>query len=476
MNGLLEYLNLNTINENEQFIDNLNNEELNSYPIFIKDIIEIVLKDNPNIKWQKCSKCNTYYPYHKIFFNENQHSSKGLNTFCKECQKYTATRMRIHIIHPNKELNSAYWNFGEEVYLWYRNHETIKIYEHYINSNQHKFPNMLKNKEDYLKIIKYGVDKGIINELHFSVKEIMEELKLTEIHTILTASEIYECICGKEYRIKPWKYPSVILFDLTFNEAKEIFNSYLKESNIIIDDIYEFHYIDIITKCGLKKFTNNDLLNFIMKYYDNKYAAYKFTGGYENYWKNKDNANQALKFFIEEDLQIPLEKIPLYITLNVLGQKARTLYNLIYNKRFHNSLFEWINDIYPGKFIESDFHIGVIRNKFDSVEEEQIYNLLKDEFDNVIYNKRNTDNTVKFCGMIPDYLVFNDKECIICEYFGLYVPDKAGNNKRINDYIKKTDNKIEKYNNVGYKKIFMYPDDIKDDMRGVKEKINIFKN
>jgi hypothetical protein len=175
-------------------------------------------------------------------------------------------------------------------------------------------------------------------------------------------------------------------------------------------------------------------------------------------------------------LQIPLEKIPLYITLNVLGQKARTLYNLIYNKRFHNSLFEWINDIYPGKFIESDFHIGVIRNKFDSVEEEQIYNLLKDEFDNVIYNKRNTDNTVKFCGMIPDYLVFNDKECIICEYFGLYVPDKAGNNKRINDYIKKTDNKIEKYNNVGYKKIFMYPDDIKDDMRGVKEKINIFKN
>jgi hypothetical protein len=38
-----------------------------------------------------------------------------------------------------------------------------------------------------------------------------------------------------------------------------------------------------------------------MRYYNNKYAPYKFKGGYENYWKNKENVNFALKYFIEED-------------------------------------------------------------------------------------------------------------------------------------------------------------------------------
>jgi hypothetical protein len=115
------------------------------------------------------------------------------------------------------------------------------------------------------------------------------------------------------------------------------------------------------------------------------------------------------------------------------------------------------------------------KNKFDSVEEEQIYNLLKDEFSNVIYNKRNTDNTVKFDGMIPDYLIFSTKECILGEYFGLYVPDRADSSKRIKDYVKKTDDKIERYKNINYKKLFIFPNDLKYNMDGIKEKIKILK-
>ena len=65
------------ISENEQFLDEFNYK--GKYNTFIEDCIEEVLNINKNIKWQKCSKCNNYYPYHKNFFCENQHSSKELN-------------------------------------------------------------------------------------------------------------------------------------------------------------------------------------------------------------------------------------------------------------------------------------------------------------------------------------------------------------------------------------------------------------
>jgi hypothetical protein len=161
--------------------------------------------------------------------------------------------------------------------------------------------------------------------------------------------------------------------------------------------------------------------------------------------------------------------------LNVLQQNALPLYYILYNKRFHNNLFEWVNDIYPGKFNEGEFYIDMIRNRFDSLEEELIYNLLKKSFDNIIYNKRNVDNTITFDGMVPDYLIFTEKECVIGEYFGMYVPERADKSRRIDDYVNKTNKKIEKYKSIQYKKIFFYPEDVKNDMEGIKNKIAMLK-
>jgi hypothetical protein len=436
----------------------------------MRDIIEEVLKENPKIKWQRCTKCNIFFPYCETFFRKNLHSSKGLNTYCKDCE------IDISITHPNHELNNIYKTYGEDCYLAFKDHNTIKIFQWHLETNQKYIPKIIHNKNDYLLIIKYLFDNDMIDKDKFTLKEIMKSFNITSLEHLISVNDVYNLLFGDDFRIHPWKYPVVKLYDLTFDESKTIFNSYLRENNIIINDIYSFNYTDILRKCRLMKYINGDILEFIMKYYNNEYAAYKFKGGYEHYWKIKNNANQALKYFIEKDMKIPIDKIPLYITLNVLQQKARTLYNLIHSKRFHNTLYEWINDIYPGIFIEADFHIGVIRNKFDSVEEEQIYNLLKDEFGNVIYNKRNTDNTIKFNGMIPDYLIFDNKECIIGEYFGLYAPDRMGKSKRIKDYIKKTDDKIVKYKNVNYKKLFMFPSDLNNNMEGIKEKIHNFKN
>ena len=229
--------------------------------------------------------------------------------------------------------------------------------------------------------------------------------------------------------------------------------------------------LKIFLRGYIKRKCNNSVLDFIMELYDYKYAPYKFKGGYETYWKNKDNVNFALKFYIEQDQKIPLEKVPLYVTLNNLQKNALTLYYIIYKKKIYKTLFEWVDAVYPNMFEERDFSVGSIRNYFDSNEEEIIYNYLKDRFKNVIYNKRNCENTVNLKGIIPDYIIITDSGCWLVEYFGLYVPDKAGTSKRITDYVKKTDKKINTYKTIKHNKIFIYPEDLLDGMKGLEGKV-----
>lgn len=486
LNELYKYLNkenkdnrqqkikLDLVDDNERFINHIDDEIIKKYPIFIQDCIYEVLKDSPDIIWQKCSKCNNYYPYHKNFYYQNQHSSAELNTVCRACQKWDHNRSKTNIIHGNNEFNTVFRKYGEEVYLLYKNHNTIAIYEHFVGSDKVNVPSIINNRDDYLIILKYLHINKKLKLDSLLIKDLEQQTKLYFYSCGIKQRDIFDCLFGSRCREYPWEY-NIRLTDLTFEEAKNIFNNYIDYKGIKINDIYNFCYWDIIHNCQLESYVSGDTLGFIMQYYNNEHAPYKFQGGYTNYWRNKDNVNFALKYYIEKDKQIPIEKIPLYVTLNSLQQNVNVLYNIIYKKRFHNSLYEWINDIYPDKFIEEDFNIGVIRNKFDSQEEQIIYELLNEQLGNVIYNKRNTDNTVKFDDMIPDYLIFNTNECIIGEYFGLYVPNKKGTNKRIDDYIKKTDNKIEKYKKVNYKKLFLFPSDLENDMEGLKNKIELIR-
>lgn len=473
MNKVCKYLKLDIeIDIEEQFIDKLSDDKIEKYDIFVQDCIYETLKINPNVKFQKCMKCNNYYPYTKDFFAENQHSSAELNTNCKTCQGWSENRSKIAITHPDKDLNIVYKKYGIDLYNKYKNKELLDIYKWYLESDLKFIPKILHNEDFYLFIVKYYYDLNKIDVKQKLLKEIGEELKLTSFNSMITIEKLYTYLFGKDYKLYPWEYPNLILKDITFEQAKMIFFNYLTYKNITINDVYNFDYIDEIIKCGLKCYTSKDILGFVMKLHDNKYGAYKFEKVVgQNYWKFKENANQALKFYIEEDQKIPIEKIPLYLTLNNLQKNARTLYYLIYNKRFHKTLFEWVNDVYPTKFDERDFNIGSIRNNFDSKEEEMIYEYLKDEYKNVIYNKRNCDNTVEVKGMIPDFIVFTENYCYFIEYFGLYVPNKVNTSKRISDYVKKTNIKIEKYKTIKHRVIYLFPEDLDENMSGLKEKL-----
>jgi hypothetical protein len=266
-----------------------------------------------------------------------------------------------------------------------------------------------------------------------------------------------------------------IIKNITFNDAVDLINMYLEINNIIIKDVYNFDYDTLLKESKTYWYIINkekDKLGFLMKYYNNQYAAYKFKSVIgQKYWFNRDNADLAMKYFIEQDLKIPIEKIPLYVTKNNLQIKARTLYNILYKKRFDDSLFQWINRIYPDKFIEEDFNVGIIRNEFDSMEEKMIHDMLKSKFKNVIYNDRKNENKVTIMGMNPDWFIFTNNDIYIIEYFGINI-DTIKYNSRISDYVEKTKSKINKYDILPYaKKIYLYPDDFKKDYEGFTEKI-----
>jgi len=458
MNELLAYLHMDLINEDNRFINYIPTENIKKYDIYTYDCITYILKDNPDIIWQKCSKCGNYYPYHKNFYFENQHSGKGydLNTVCKKCISNSL------FTHPNKEMMIIYKNYGSKIFKLYKEHNTIEIYKHWIVSNKKQIPKIINNTEDKIKIVKYYYDKGTFDKYD----EITEGsvTKVCKFSTVGLMRLINKEIFG------------VSIID-TIDDARKIFFNYLDKENIKYegDNKYKLQAEEIIKSTKLRGYVNKKCnknnLTFLMNMFDNA-VAYKFKTTGNKYWAVKENRIKALKYLIEEDMKLELNKIPLYLTLTSLRNcGTTTLYNIC--KKYYKSLWEWVDEIYPNEFDERDFNIHIIRNNFDSMEECEIHDILKQHFKNVIYNARNTENTIHINGMIPDWVIFTDNKCYLVEYFGI-APETTSYNTRIEYYKNKMKSKLEKYKYIdGYGKLFLYPEDLKHSFEGVVEKIKL---
>ena len=473
MNVLLKYLQMDSISEDDtydRFVKEISNNVIWKYNEYIRDCILHVLEENPNIIWQKCDKCGNYYPYHKNFFdfNTDKNNEYMLNAVCRDCKPWDNNRGRTFIQGKDSNLNHIYNIYGATMYGIYRNHETILIFNHWRKIGKMNLPNILQNKDDKLIIIKYMFDKGEFKQYEEidskSIKEIcgfgLTHVSIEDIYNYVLEMDYYEC--------------KSIVNDIS--GARLILDIYFLENQNNEKSIYEYSYYEIIKECKLGgylyKYYENSLLDFIMDYYNNEYPSYKFKGGYIKYWSKQENRIRALKYFIEEDMKIELDKVPLYITLTALKiNGTSTLYNVC--KNYYDSLFDWVNEVYPDRFDPKDFDIHYVRNDFDSIEEAEVHDILKKEFKNkVIYNPNNTDRTIKIGGKVPDWFIFASDKCYIVEYFGLNLDRNTSHNSRIEDYKERTEGKIEIYNELdGYGKVFIFPDDLKDNFSGLMEKI-----
>jgi len=474
MNVLLDYLHMDLISEDDRFLNKVSEEMLNKwkYNEYIMDCIKYVLDNEPDIVWQKCTKCGNYYPYHTNFFKENLHSGKDypLYTVCRNCS-CTNTRGKDDIKHSNNDLRLVYNKYGEDIYILHRDHKVLEIYNHWIDNYTKYIPKVINNEEDKLFIIRHLWNEGKFSKYDDITGKAIQEVCKFWISGNNIIKRINQELYGVVFRGGEEYITSI-------EDAKEVFSNYIYKHNIIIDNIYDYDYMQLLKNAKLRGFMTryrNNLLGFVMELYDNEYPAYKFKiySG-DKYWGIKNNRIRALKYFIEEDMRIPIEKVPLYITLTALRKNGTaTMYNVC--KKYYNSLFEWINEVYPERFDPKDFDIHYVRNDFDSIEEAEVHDILKKKFKNkVIYNPNNTERTIKIDGKVPDWLLFTNNKCYILEYFGLDMERNTSHNSRIEDYKERTENKIEKYDKLdGYGKVYIFPDDLKDGFKGLMDKLEL---
>jgi hypothetical protein len=466
-NELHKHLGLPLLTEREWVINKLSKEFLNEHDDYTQDIIKHEIKHNPDIKFQLCSHCLKYYPLSNIFFRPDQRRPLGFTSVCNVCDKRTTVFKHYnHDLYYLRKREKELYNAMKEGYV-------IPVYEAYLKGEIKRLPDSFQNKETLLQIVKYLYDKGDLTIHNLTIKTLKNKFGLNSISAYLSTHDIYTYLFGEDYYYYPWKYPKFSFREikLTYEIANKVFDNYLKEHGIKINDPLNFDYEEIIKKSRISKFVLKDLLYFAVQYNQFKYAGYQYKIASVNYYKNETNLLFDLKYLIEQDMKIPVDKIPLYLTKNVLQKRARPLYNyIVLNK--NGSIYKWVNKLYPNKFIETDFEINAYRNEFDSDTECFIHELLVDKFKNkVIYNQKHTDRTIVLDGMIPDWFVMTEKGVWIVEYFGMYTPDRCYNT-RVKEYIEKTNEKINKYKNMkGYNFVFLYPEDIDDNFKGCREKI-----
>lgn len=478
LNVLLEYLGLETVTEREFLIRELLESELNKHNEYVKDIIKDFINNYKNkIKYQLCIKCDKYYPLHKKFFNYFKESNSYDKT-CNECRgEKISTKNNINSkgkIIGDKVAGLMYRKYGEEGYKEFKENGVVRVYFDYIRRGE-KLPNEIYDRENYLEIIKYLFDNEFISKDNISLRLLKEDFGLRKIDDFLKLKDIYGFLFGDDFYLYPWKYKSFDYkgIELTYELACKIFDNYLVENNIIIKDIFNFKYTLHIEKCRLTKYRDN-ILEFIVKCNKELYPGYMFKTPSSNYYKNKERRIFDLKYLIEKDLQIPIEKIPLYLTIGTIRKKSSSLYLVL--KKYYNNLFEWVDEIYPDKFIEADFIINPYRNEFQSNDELIIDDVLRNNFNNVIYNRKNSAIEIKINEMTPDWFVFLDTNVWIVEYFGNY-SNRKYNNKRIEEYRKRTKNKIKKYKGMsGYKHVFLFPKDLENDMKILYKKLELVKD
>ena len=479
MNYILNYFELDLIDEKPRYLDNVDYKNNNTYDEFEKDCIKETLKLDNSLQWQWCKDCGKYYPLNTIFFTlTNQ--DKNFYTMCKNC---LINDNKQHFRHPKYEVKTIEEINNIEMIKSYlpsydRDYDVISIYEDYLDSNRSHFPSKIRNKEDYILILKYLYSKGQINENELSNEYLLKIHKLKGISAYISIKDIYKLLYDDMPENYPWRYKTYRYKSPNdISVAVKVFSNYLGDNNIIINDVYTFDYKTHIKNAKLgKKYYNGDVLDFVMRFYNYKLPAYKFKIISTNYWKDKNNRCVALKYLMEEDMRLDIEKIPLYLTItSIRSIGTTTMYNVL--KNYYNNLYEWVNEIYPGTFDPKDFDINYMRNEFDSIDEQTINDILKSNFDNVLYNPKHNEQTIKLLGKIPDWFVFTTAGVIIVEYFGLWAKKRGMYNSRTRDYIISSKDKIEKYKTLqGYKFLYIFPEDLENNYKGLHDKINDIKN
>lgn len=457
-NELMIYFKINKHIPVNNSLDIFNSDK---YPMIERNIILDYIIKNPSCEFSTCSKCDKIYPKSDMFFVRRYNK---LSYQCKCCnvgsEKYWEKRIGIELSKKDNLL------------------KTLPIYDSYKycikNYSNKPLPTYINNKDDILEIIDNLNKDNLIDKSKLSLSYLKENFNI-KLNSTLTINDIYDHLYGEDdYKMKPWVYKNYRHLH-TKEEYIIILKNYIKEKAIDFN-IIDCDYRKLCKDANISTSVKADSLGFVVDFNDRVCAGYKYPIASVNYYKDMNNRIFDMKWLIENELNIPLIKLPLYLTKMKIKNISDTMYNVL--RKYYNNIFEWVNECYPDMFIEDDFIINEYRDMFDSNEEAIMHDIFKQNIKNIIYNTRTNVGAVEIEGMQPDWLSFTENGCYLIEYFGLYNPSSIGTSKT-DDYIKRMNKKIEKYNKLVdrgvYKFLDIYPQDLKDNFKGLYEKIKIIK-
>jgi len=217
-------------------------------------------------------------------------------------------------------------------------------------------------------------------------------------------------------------------------------------------------------------------INFWQYFFPNKWYVWEFKSVHKGFWEDKENRINSIKELCTK-LNIKIDELPLIINYPfIVNQYHR--FSWVCDKYYKSDMFLWVDECFPNMFKPEDFNyiIGSNGVRLDSKEEKIIHEYFLCNFNVVKYYENNICeenkwfNEVENENYVADWLL-NDK--LIIEYFGWYHINSYNKDKRITEYIDKADRKITFFNSLSdYNFIALYPKDLRNNLKGVKDKLS----
>ncbi|WP_230200244.1 hypothetical protein [Bacillus niameyensis] len=219
---------------------------------------------------------------------------------------------------------------------------------------------------------------------------------------------------------------------------------------------------------GLLDKYNGSPIEIINAVYPGKFAITEFSRVPNKYWYKRENRIHALRNYCKTN-QIQRDEIPL-LNRSYFRKNFPRFISMV-DRHYDSKFYKWIMESFP----EHDFHpeefkllVGDDGQICDSQEELVIHNYLLQRVLNatIIREQERFFNKQLSEIYIPDWIIEQNRNKYIVEYFGLY------NSNLFKGYNEKTERKIQYFNTLPeYKFIAIFPEDFKEEGFGKLERL-----
>src|SRR5690606_1502945 len=135
----------------------------------------------------------------------------------------------------------------------------VSVYNAYSTGKIKLFPYEKFIREDILKLIKYIINKNKENKFNIDIKKLGTKYRMKFLDYGIDEHDVYTYLHGADYYKRPWKIKNVqkLRGKFSYDQMIEMINTYIKDKNIVIDDNFQYHYVDLFNKVNIGELVDN---------------------------------------------------------------------------------------------------------------------------------------------------------------------------------------------------------------------------